>query len=261
MSYQRFTGKVAIITGAGQGIGKGIAMRFAREGAKVVVNDIELARATSVAQEIESLGQQAMAIKANVSESAEVRQMVEAVEERFGQIDILVNNAGICKPAFITDLSEEIWDQTIAINLKGTFLCSKTVAEVMIRQRHGRIINMSSKSGKQGGLWLAAYSASKFGIIGLTQSLAMDLAPYGITVNAVCPGVVFTPLWDDLAKAYAKKLKLPEEKVRPYYVEKIPLGRECTPDDVANVVAFLASDEASYLTGQAINVAGGQEMR
>ena len=132
---------------------------------------------------------------------------------------------------------------------------------MMIEQKSGRIINMSSKSGKKGGLWLAAYSTSKFGIIGMTQSAALDLAPFGVTVNAVCPGNVFeTPLWDRLDKEYAKKLGIPPEQVRAKYVEKVPLGRSCDLQDVANVVVFLASNEASYITGQAINVTGGQQM-
>jgi len=149
----------------------------------------------------------------------------------------------------------------MAVNLKSMFLCSKAVAPTMMKQRYGKIVNLSSKSGKHGGLWLTAYCASKFGVIGFTQSLAMDLAPYGVNVNAICPGTVYTPLWDNvLAEAYARKLDMPVDQVRDYYTAKIPLGREVRLDEIGNVVVFLCSDASSYMTGQAINITGGQEM-
>ncbi len=257
----KLTAKVAIVTGAGRGIGRGIALRLAEEGCSLVINDLDLNGAKDVVRKIKERGRGAIAIRADVSKYPQVKRMVKAAIDRFKRIDILVNNAGITKVLPVTELTEKVWDKVMDINLKGTFLCSKEVAKQMIKQRSGKIINISSKSGKVGGLWLSAYCASKFGVIGFTQSLALELAPYGINVNAVCPGIVFTPLWKSLEKKYAKKLGIPIEKVRPYYVSKIPLGRDGTPEDVANVVIFLASSDSDYMTGQAINVTGGQEMR
>jgi sorbitol-6-phosphate 2-dehydrogenase len=254
-------GRVAIVTGAGQGIGQGIALSLASAGADVVVNDIGLDTAEDTAGEIAELGRRSLVVQADVSDAAEVKQMVGRVLAEFGAIHILVNNAGIATPAHITDLSEEAWDRTMAVNLKSMFLCSKAVAPSMIEGRYGKIVNLSSKSGKKGGLWLTAYCASKFGVIGFTQSLAFDLAPYGINVNAICPGTVFTPLWDNVLKdAYARKLNIGADEVRDYYASKIPLGREVTLEEIGNVVVFLCSDESSYMTGQAINITGGQEM-
>lgn len=253
--------KIAIVTGAASGIGKGIAVRFAEEGAHVACCDVNLEGAEKTAAEIQALGRESMAIKVDVTKSDEVAEMARRVYERWGRIDILVNSAGIIRAHFITDVPEEIWDAIINVNLKGTFLCIREVAKYMVQQKSGKIINISSKSGKRGGLWLAAYSASKFGVIGLTQSAAMDLAPYKINVNAICPGNVFaTPMWDLLDKEYSKKLGVPPEQVRKIYVEKVPLGRECTIEDVANVAVFLASSYSDYMTGQAINVDGGQEV-
>jgi len=254
--------RVALVTGAGQGIGRGIALSLARAGADVVVNDIVLEAAGDTAREIAELGRRSLAVQADVSDAAQVQAMVERAVAELGAVHILVNNAGIAQPAFITELSEETWDRTMAVNLKSMFLCSKAVAPLMMAQRYGKIVNLSSKSGKQGGLWLTAYCASKFGVIGFTQSLAMDLAPYGVNVNAICPGQVYTPMWDNVLKqAYARKLDMDEDQVRDYYNSKVPLGREVTLEEIGNVVVFLCSDQASYMTGQAINITGGQEMR
>ena len=253
--------RIAIVTGAGHGIGRGIALRLAHEGCKLMVSDIDLDSAKKTAGEIEEAGREVIFARTDVSDSFQVEEMVKKTNEKFGRIDILVNNAGIITVGHITKLTEEEWDRCIAINLRGAFLCSKAAAPIMIEQKSGHIINMSSKSGKQGGLWLSAYCASKFGIIGLTQSLALDLAEYGITVNAICPGIIFTQQWGNLIVEYARKLNIPESEVKSHYVKKIPLGRDGTAEDVANVVVFLASDEAGYMTGQAVNVSGGQEMR
>lgn len=256
-----FLNKVAIVTGAGRGIGKGIAIRLAKEGCNVALCDIDINGVKETAKEIEKIGRKTLAIKTDVTKKNEVDGFVDKVYKKFNSIDILINNAGITLPAFITDLTEEDWDKTFNINLKSMFFTCKTVSPIMMKQRSGKIINMSSKSGKKGGLWLTAYCASKFGIIGFTQSLALDLAPFGINVNAVCPGIIFTPQWEYLTKKYAQKLKMPEKKVRDYYVGKIPLGRDGTSDDVANIIIFLCSNSANYMTGQAINVTGGEEMR
>lgn len=257
----RLEGKVAMVTGAGQGIGRGIALSLAQEGAHVVVNDIVWDTAQATAEEVKRLGRRSLAVQADVSQSTQVRELVDRASEEFDAVHILINNAGIAVPAFITELSEETWDRTLQINLKSMFLCSKAVAPLMMEQGYGKIVNLSSKSGKKGGLWLTAYCASKFGVIGFTQSLALDLAPYGINVNAICPGTVYTPLWDNVLKdAYARKLNIDPEEVRDYYSSKIPLGREVTMQEIGNVVVFLCSDESSYMTGQAINITGGQEM-
>ncbi len=254
-------GRIALVTGAGQGIGKGIALSLARAGADVAANDIDSESARATAHEIEATGQRAMAVAADVSHSDAVHMMVQQAISEFKVIDILVNNAGIAIPGHITELTEDDWDRTMTVNLKSCFLCSKAVAPLMMERQYGKIVNVSSKSGKRGGLWLSAYCTSKFGIIGFTQSLAMDLATYGINVNAICPGSVFTPLWDNtLRYSYAKKLGMDVEEVRDYYTSKIPLGREITLEEIGNVVVFLCSDAASYMTGQAINITGGQEM-
>jgi sorbitol-6-phosphate 2-dehydrogenase len=159
------------------------------------------------------------------------------------------------------EFPEETWDAIIDVNLKGTFLCARAASRVMVEQRSGSIIMINSKSGKKGGLWLAAYCASKFGGIGLIQSIALDLAPFNVRANAICPGNVFsTPMWDLLDKEYSRKLGIPPEQVRQKYLEKVPLGRECKVEDVASAAVFLASDEASYITGISLSVTGGQEM-
>jgi sorbitol-6-phosphate 2-dehydrogenase len=258
---RRLEDRVAIVTGSGQGIGEGLARRLATEGCRVVVADLNGENAKRVAASLRETGAEAVSHSVNVADSVSVDALFQATLECWGRVDLLVNNAGLIRPKFITDATDEDWDAVIAVNLRGTFLCSRAAARVMIEQKSGNIVNISSKSGKKGGQWLSAYCASKFGIIGLTQSMAMDLAAFGVRVNAVCPGNVFsTPMWESLFEPYAKKLGIPVERVREHYNEKVPLGRECRVEDIANVVVFLASDEASYMTGQAINVTGGQEM-
>ncbi len=263
----KLKGNVALITGAGQGIGEAIAIAFAREGCSVAVNDLSADNSRNVSDKIKAMGMDSIYIPGDVSKSEFVNKMVRMVTKRFKRINILVNNAGITKSAHILKLTEDVWDLTMDVNLKSVFLCSKAIAPIMIKQKKShpestaKIINMSSKSGKQGGLWLTAYCASKFAVLGFTQSLALDLAPYRINVNAICPGIVFTPQWDRLQKEYGKKLGIPDSQVRDYYVKKIPLGREGTPEDVATLAVFLASRESDYMTGQAVNITGGQEMR
>lgn len=259
---QSLKGKITLVTGAGQGIGRGIALRFAEEGADVIINDVNIDNARKVAGEVAKAGRRSLAIKADISISSQVEEMKKVVEKEFGaKLDILVNNAGIARILPFTDTTEEIWDKIIGINLKGTFLCCRAFVPWMIARKSGKIINMSSKSGKVANAWFAAYCTSKFGVIGLTQSLALDLAPHKINVNAICPGIVFTPHWDELQKQYAVKRDMPVEKVREYLSGKIPLGRPQTPEDVAAVAVFLASSKSDYMTGQAVNVTGGQEMR
>jgi len=249
--------KIALITGAGRGIGKAIALKFAKAGAAVVINDINTENMKQVVEEIKQNGGKVIYKKADVSDSKEVKELVDFANQKLGTIDILVNNAAISKVVSFLDTTEEEWDRVIEVNLKGAFLCSKAVLPGMIKKREGKIINISSQSGRRGSPWHAAYSASKFGIIGLTQSLAVEFAPYNIKVNAICPGVVFTPLWEEMIDDYAQKLGIKKEKVKDYLISKIPLGRLGTTEDVANLALFLASSYSDYITGQAINVSGG----
>jgi len=257
--------KIAIVTGAAQGLGEAIALRLAVEGAKVAVADINYEGAKKVADRIveESGKDRAIAVQVDVTKSADVEKMVKETVNRYKRLDILVSNAGILKAFEITEFPEALWRRVLEVNLVGYFLCAKEAAKVMKEQKSGVIIQINSKSGKKGSLWNSAYAASKFGGIGLTQSIALDLAPYGIRVNAICPGnLLDSPLWvNSLYEQYAKKWGISKEEVRKKYEEQVPLGRGCTYEDVCNVLVFLASDEASYMTGQAINVTGGQEMR
>lgn len=251
-------GKIALVTGSARGIGKAIALKFAHEGARVALNDINDESLKEAAREIQKVGREkAIYKKADVSKSEEVEELTQYVVEKLGVIDILVNNAAISRIIPFLDTSEKLWDRMMEVNLKGVFLCCKTVIPGMIRKGGGKIINMSSQSGKRGSAWHAAYCVSKFGIIGLTQSLALELAPYKINVNAVCPGVVFTPLWDEQASNHARRRGIDKKQVKEDLVKKIPLGRLGTPEEVANLVLFLASSRSDYMTGQAINLSGG----
>lgn len=255
---------MAIITGAGQGIGEAIARRLAQEGTAVVIADVNLEVAQTAAGQIAKKYQQkTLPLCVDVTNSQQVAEMVRKTMKEFGKIDILVNNAGILIAHEITEFPEEQWRRVIDVNLTGYFLSAREVAKVMKKQRSGVIIQINSKSGKKGSYKNSAYAASKFGGIGLTQSIALDLAPYGIRVNAVCPGnLLDSPLWvNSLYDQYAKKWGISKEEVRKRYEQQVPLGRGCTYQDVANVVVFLASEESGYMTGQAVNVTGGQEMR
>jgi len=258
-NWQRLKGQIAIVTGAAQGLGAALAQRLAKEGCKVVVADINFDLAQKVAAELPD----SMAIKVDVTNEEEVENMVQKTVERYGRLDLLVANAGIVISGDIVGFDSAKWRKVIDVNLIGYFLCAKAAAKVMIQQRSGNIIQINSKSGKLGSYKNSAYAASKFGGIGLTQSLALELAEYGIRVNAICPGnILDSPLWrNSLFEQYAKNQGLTVEQVREKYLSKVPLGRSCQYEDVANVLVFLASSEASYMTGQAINVTGGQEMR
>jgi len=245
----KLKGKVAIVTGAGRGIGRAISLEYAREGADVVVSDIDLQAATDAAKEVRSLGREELAVKVDVSDSTEVREMAENVLNRFGKIDILVNNAGFFKRTSpIVDLSEEEWDKAMDVNLKGTFLCTKYVGKQMTKQREGLIINIASISGLMPFVHWGPYSPSKAGVISLTQLAALELAEYNIRVNAICPGPIRTPLTDIV---YADK------KLREARIKSIPLNRFGEAEEVAKVAVFLACEDSSYMTGHAIVVDGG----
>jgi len=256
----RLKNKVAVVTGAGRGIGAAIAQAFAQEGARVAVVDVCLETATKVAEEIGVSSNRAMACACNVTDRQAVEEAADQVEKTLGPMDIWVNNAGISMIVPFLECTEDIWDRTLAVNLKGAFLGCHAAIRRMLPRAAGIILNMSSQSGKSGNSHYAAYCASKFGVIGLTQSLAVEYAASGIRVNALCPGVTFTPMWDDMRADYARKRGLKPEEVKSYMGKKIPLGRLCEPRDVANAAVFLASDEAAYLTGQALNISGGTVM-
>ena len=252
--------RVAVVTGAGGGIGAEICRAFAAEGAAVAVTDTRLEAGEKVAAEILKAKGRAAAWLLDVSHAQDVEKVADEIEEQLGPIDIWVNNAGVSYIREFLECTEELWDKTLRINLKGAFMGCQAAIRRMKPRKRGAIINMSSQSGKQGNSHYAAYCASKFGIIGLTQSIAVEFAGVGIRANALCPGVVFTPLWDEMIGDYARKRNIRPEEVRPYLESKIPLGRLCSPTDVAGAAVFLASDDASYITGQAINVAGGSVM-
>lgn len=242
------SGKIAIVTGAGQGIGKAISLRLANAGADVAILDLNLQSAETVAKEIETIGRQAIPIQVDVSKSENVNDAVGTILTEFGRIDILVNNAGIAGRTLpLTDLEESDWDEVIGVNLSGVFLCCKAVIGTMIAQDYGRIVNIASIAGKEGNPTMIPYSVSKAGVICLTKALAKEVTDYNIRVNAVSPAVIETPIMDGMAQSTID-----------YMVSKIPLGRIGKPMEVAAVVNFLASDEASFVTGQCYDVSGGR---
>lgn len=242
-------GKIALVTGAAQGIGKEIALALVRAGADVVISDVNLEGAEGAAKEIEAIGCKSLAVKANVANFSEVDEMINKTIEKFGRIDILVNNAGITRDNLIVRMKEEDWDLVIDINLKGTFNCIKAAIRPMAKQRSGRIINIASIVGVMGNAGQANYVASKAGVIGLTKTVAREYANRGINVNAVAPGFIDTAMTQALS-----------QEVRDNLQKQIPMGRLGTSEDVANAVRFLASDSAGYITGQVIHVNGGMWM-
>ena len=270
-------GKVALITGAGgeRGIGRAIAMRLAKEGADVAVNDITAKpkkSATwdglhSLVKDIRGLGRNAKAFEADISNSHQVDQLIKDTIQEFGHIDILVNNAGSAAGPDrvpIIELDEETWDKVQSINIKGTFLCCRAVAKELVKQGNGgKIINMSSTQGVKGLSRHGAYSASKFAVRGLTQVLANELGEYGIQVNAICPGMVITERYYDIAEAIAPEGVKTEEhldEIEKRNISETPLGRVATTDDVAKIAAFLASSESDFQTGMSFLVDGGKNM-
>jgi len=263
----RIKDKIAIVTGGGEGIGKAIALRLAAEGAVVVVADLNKKEAQDVVDGMTDRGESGMALQTDATKEKDVDRMVSKTLEAYGTVDILVNNVGGgWNSTFIAKFSVENWDRTIELNLKSTFLCSRAVAREMMKKKQGRIINIASISGKVGEAFIGAYCTAKFGVLGLTQVLAKELGRYSITVNAVCPGYVYTPGWEQLARMLKDNVaamadkdleEIFEDRVRPL----TPLGRPQTAEDVASLVAYLASEEAKNITGQAINVDGGAVMR
>ena len=242
-------GKVVLVTGGARGIGKEIAMIFAKEGANIAICDVNLEEAEKTAKEIQDLGRESLAFKADVTDSNQVQAMVDKILDKLSKIDILINNAGITKDNLLLRMSEEEWDKVIAVNLKGTFICTKLVSKVMLKQRSGKIVNLASIIGIMGNAGQANYAASKAGIIGLTKSVAKELASRNICVNAIAPGFIRTDMTS----------KLPEE-VQKKMLSVIPLARFGEAKDVADLALFLSSESSSYITGQVIQVDGGMVM-
>ncbi len=289
---QRFAGKVAIVTGAGQGIGRAIALRLAREGAHVVIAEYNAANAAAVAQEIAAAGGRALAYPVDIADAAAGQKMVDDVAAQLGRLDILVNNAGVIQTKPMLELTEADWDRVLDVNLRGTFFLIQAAARQMIRQlpealraaaatpadimkmktaepeadlsqfapSYGKIVNLSSIAGRRGRPLQTHYAASKAAIINLTQSAALALAPYRINVNAVCPGVVMTPMWQQIDAERGRLFGARPGEAMANFINTVPLKRAAVPEDVAGAVAFLCSADADYITGQALNVDGGFEM-
>ena len=253
-------GKVGIVTGAARGIGRGIALGLAREGMHIVVVDLTKSEMEPVVQEIKELNRQVMAIEADITSSKATGRMAQDTIKTFGRIDVLVNNAGIIVVAPFTELTEEDWDKVLNVNLKGSFLCCKAVVPHMIERKRGRIVNISSVAGKKAPPLIAAYSASKFGVIGLTQTLAQELGAHNITANAICPGFIDTAMWQDhLSPAFSPAMGVqPEQVVDTFTKANVPLQRPQSPEDIAQCVVYLC--KADNVSGVALNVDGGHTM-
>jgi meso-butanediol dehydrogenase/(S,S)-butanediol dehydrogenase/diacetyl reductase len=256
------TNTTAIVTGAARGIGRGIALSLARAGARLVLADLPAAQAEldETKRLIEAKGGQAHTVQCDVRDWPQVAAMAQAAIDRFGQIDVLVNNAGVIRVAPVVAMTEDDWDLVLDVNLKGTFLCSKAVAPHMMERRKGRIVNLSSIAGKQGRAGVAHYCTSKFGVIGFTQSLAHELAPFDVTVNAVCPGEVDTAMWRDVLLPALAVLSGGDAEAawEGFIRDRVPLGRPQTAEDIGEAVVFLC--RADNITGEALVVAGGTEM-
>lgn len=245
-----FKEKVVIVTGSSRGIGKAIALAFAKEGAKVVINYKKNNQlADEVVDKITAFGQNALAIKADISNNEQVEEMVRRTVDKFGRIDILINNAGTFKDSLIRKMEKDVWDEVIGVNLNGVFNCTKAVIDIMREQKWGRIINITSVQGQIGVIGASNYAASKAGVIGFTKSTAKEVARRGITVNAISPGFIYTGMLR----------RLPQE-IQDKILKQIPLGRFGKPGEMAQTVLFLSSDEGGYITGQVINVNGGYFM-
>jgi meso-butanediol dehydrogenase / (S,S)-butanediol dehydrogenase / diacetyl reductase len=287
----KLTGKVAIVTGSGQGIGRGIALRLAREGAAVVVAEFNPETGAETARLIGEQGGQAASIQVNIGDVASVQRLVQKTVDRFGHIDILVNNAGVVQTKPMLELTEADWDRVLQVNQRGSFFCLQTVAQQMIRQlppelqaarapadimsmhkteqtrasgnlanSYGKIVNLSSVAGRRGRPLQTHYAASKASIISITQSAALALAPYRINVNAICPGIVPTPMWQEIDRDRGQLFGAQPGEAMAAFIDTVPLKRPATPEDIGGAVAFFCSPDADYITGQALNVDGGFEM-
>ena len=260
--------RVALVTGGASGLGRGIALVMAERGADIAVGDINIVGARDTAVEVENIGRDARAYQADVTDQSQLREMVEDVLSDFGRIDILVNAAGVIGADGFEDTTtsrEEDWDLTFDVNVKGTALASDAVSPHMKERRFGKIVNIASHGGRGGGAGGGAYGASKAAVIHLTQSYALDLAPFNVNVNVICPGTIWTPMWERIAVRAQRNNPLqqgltPREIFDAAIRERCPLGREQTPEDIGKAVAFFASDDAENITGQSLNVNGGTRM-
>lgn len=270
---QRFKGKIAIVAGGGQGIGKAVALRLAREGADVVVADIDKANAVQAADEIRAQGRRALSHHIDLSQVAEIQTMVDRIVDEFDRIDILINSAALVQYKPLLDVTEDEWDRIIDVNQKGLVFCIQAVAAQLIRKVpqavkeagrsercHGKIVNFSSISGRRGRSLQVHYAASKAAVISITQSAALALAPYNINVNAVCPGVVPTRMWEKLDRERRQIDGTKPGEAMQEFIDRIPLRRAGSLEDIAGAVAFLCSEDADYITGQTLNIDGGFEM-
>lgn len=257
-NLSRFNGKVVVINGASRGIGAGLARRFAGEGATVVVTANE-EQVHNVAQEIREQGHEAMSVVVDVTIKSQVEDLYEQVVAKHGKVDVSIQNAGVITIKKFDELTEEEWDFVMDVNTKGVFLCCQAAAKQMVKQGSGKLINTASGQSRDGFIYTPHYAASKMGVVGITQSLAKELAPIGITVNAFAPGIIETDMWKYNDKAWGELLGdyKEGELIQEWVDSNIPMKRAGTPDDVAGLVLFLASNHADYITGQTINVDGG----
>lgn len=255
----KLTNKVAIVTGGNKGIGRAISSNLAEEEADIVIAARDMQAASEVVDKIRKRGRRSFSVKTDVTQNDQVERMVQKVIDEFGRIDILVNNAGILSMAPAVDITEKEWDKMMEVNAKGVFLCCSSVARHMIKQKQGKIINISSVAGKRGSPLMAHYCASKFAVLGLTMTLALELAPYHINVNAVCPGDIDTNMLKQEWEWFGEMKNMTSKEVKETKLTGIPFHRIGKPEEIAQVVTFLASPDADYITGQTLNVCGGME--
>ncbi|MFV0380912.1 MAG: SDR family NAD(P)-dependent oxidoreductase [Breznakia sp.] len=258
MNTERLEGKVIVITGAASGMGMAFAIDFANRGAKIAILDINENQGKKLEKEIQKQGNKAIYYKIDVTKKKEIEDVASKIEKSLGNITTWINSAGVSRMAPFLDSGEDLWDKTIDVNLKATFLCCQVAIKYMLQNQKGEIVNLSSLSGKKPSGWQTIYCASKFGVQGLSQSIAKEFADHNIRVNTICPGIVPTEMWETLKYDYAKKRGMAPEDVLPYFKSNIPMHRLVEIQDVINAAIFLITDNSSYLTGQSINLVGGE---